>query len=83
MEAETIREYIPLYTQAFILTLKTGWLGILLSALIGISGGFILYFRMPVLSSLVKMYVELFRNTPLLVKMFFIYFGQNKIGLAL
>ena len=83
METEAIREYIPLYTQAFILTLKTGWLGILLSAIIGISGGFVLYFKLPVLSSLVKMYVELFRNTPLLVQLFFIYFGLPKIGIAL
>jgi polar amino acid transport system permease protein len=83
METEAIREYIPLYTQAFVLTLKAGWLGILLSALIGIFGGFVLYFRLPVLSSIIKAYVELFRNTPLLVQLFFIYFGLPKVGISL
>lgn len=83
METEAIREYIPLYTQAFILTLKTGWLGILLSALIGIFGGFVLYFKVPVFSSVIKMYVELFRNTPLLVQLFFIYFALPKVGLRM
>ena len=29
------------------------------------------------------MYVELFRNTPLLVQLFFIYFGLPKIGLSI
>ena len=83
METEAIKEYIPLFVEAFILTLKAGWLGICLSMLIGISGGFVLYFRIPVMSALVKAYVELFRNTPLLVQLFFIYFGLPKAGIAL
>ena len=83
MDTEAIKEYIPLFAEAFVLTLKAGWLGILLSALIGISGGFISYFKLPVLSVIVKMYVELFRNTPLLVQLFFIYFGLPKVGISL
>jgi polar amino acid transport system permease protein len=31
----------------------------------------------------VKVYVELFRNTPLLVQLFFVYFGLPKIGISI
>ncbi len=83
MEWEAIREYLPLYMEAFRLTIRIGWIGILLSAAIGILGSFVLYFKIPLLSGLIKAYVELFRNTPLLVQLFFLYFGLPKLGLAI
>ena len=58
-------------------------IGIALSIGIGIVAAFILHFKIPVLSQIVKVYVELFRNTPLLVQLFFIYFGLPKIGLSI
>ncbi len=36
MDFEIIRSYVPLFAKAFILTVKIGWAGILLSVLIGI-----------------------------------------------
>ena len=80
MNFEAIIEYLPLYREAFILTVKIGWLGILLAFAIGIISAFILYFKIPVISIIVKIYIELFRNTPLLVQLFFIYFGLPKLG---
>jgi polar amino acid transport system permease protein len=53
-----------------------------MSLVIGISGAFVLHFKIPVISVLINIYVELFRNTPLLVQLFFIYFGLPKIGLV-
>lgn len=32
---------------------------------------------------MVKVYVEIFRNTPLLVQLFFVYFGLPKVGLSI
>ena len=64
-----------MYIKAFFLTVKIGWIGIVLSLLIGIVAAFILHFKIPVLAQVVKVYVEIFRNTPLLVQLFFIYFG--------
>lgn len=72
-----------MYIEAFFLTIKIGWIGIALSLGIGIAGAFILNFKIPVLSIIIKAYVELFRNTPLLVQLFFIYFGLPKVGLAI
>ena len=74
---------MPMYTKAFLLTIKIGWIGIALSIGIGLVAAFILHFKIPVLSQIVKVYVELFRNTPLLVQLFFIYFGLPKIGLSI
>lgn len=82
MNFQVISDYMPLYTKAFWLTVKMGWIGIALSVVIGIVAAFILHFKVTLLSPIVKAYVELFRNTPLLVQLFFIYFGLPKIGIA-
>lgn len=81
MNHTVITEYLPLYKDAFLLTIRIGWMGILLSVVIGMVGCFITHFKIPVVNTLVKGYVELFRNTPLLVQLFFIYFGLPKIGI--
>lgn len=65
MNFDVIFNYMPMYTKAFLLTIKIGWIGIALSIGIGIVAAFILHFKIPVLSQIVKVYVELFRNTPL------------------
>lgn len=83
MDFEAISSYFPLYVEAFFLTIKIGWIGIALSLGIGIAGAFVLHFKIPVFSAVIKAYVELFRNTPLLVQLFFIYFGLPKVGLAI
>lgn len=83
MDSNTIISYIPLYKEAFLLTLKIGWLGILIALAIGICGGFVVYFKIPVIKSIFIVYIELFRNTPLLVQLFFIYFALPKLGLVI
>lgn len=83
MDTAAINNYIPLYVEAFFLTVRIGWMGIGLSLLIGVAGAFVLHFKIPVISVIVKAYVELFRNTPLLVQLFFIYFGLPKVGIVI
>lgn len=83
MELDAISLYFPRFVEAFFLTIKIGWIGIVLSFGIGIVVAFVLYFRIPVFSQIAKAYVELFRNTPLLVQLFFIYFGLPKLGIAI
>ena len=78
MDYEIIREYLPLYKDALFLTLRIGWQGILLSLILGIVGAGIEHFKVPVLRAIITVYVELFRNTPLLVQLFFIYFALPK-----
>lgn len=80
MESSAIISYIPLYEEAFLLTLKIGWIGILIALVIGICGAFVVYFKIPIMEVLIKIYIELFRNTPLLVQLFFLYFALPKLG---
>lgn len=82
MEWDAISQYFPRFVDAFLLTIKIGWIGIAISFGIGIVVAFVQYFRVPVLAQVTKAYVELFRNTPLLVQLFFIYFGLPKLGVS-
>lgn len=81
MDFQFIEKYVPLYVAAGKLTLFLACIGIVLSILIGILASAVLYYRIPLLKRLVSVYVELSRNTPLLVQLFFLYFGLPKIGI--
>ena len=80
MDLDAIISYLPLYEEAFVLTVKIGWIGIALAMVLGLMTAFVMHFRVPILDAIARGYVELFRNTPLLVQLFFIYFGLPKIG---
>ena len=75
MDINILREYIPLYKDALFLTMKIGWQGILLSLILGLAGAAILHFKVPVLKTITGIYIEIFRNTPLLVQFVFVYYG--------
>ena len=83
MDTEFIIKYIPLYIEAARLTIGLGIAGIFFSLLIGVSASLVQYFKIPVLKRIVGAYIELSRNTPLLVQLFFLYFGLPKIGVHL
>ena len=83
MDINILRDYIPLYKDALFLTMKIGWQGILLSLILGLAGAAILHFKVPVLKTITGIYIEIFRNTPLLVQLFFIYFALPKVGVKI
>ena len=83
MSMEIINKYLPLFGKAFLLTVKIGWIGIALAFIFGIGCAFALYYKIPVLSFIVRCYIELFRNTPLLVQLFFIYYGLPSVGIRI
>lgn len=73
----------PALLDGVLRTLRVSLLAIGASLLIGILGGAVRSFRIPVLSQIVVLYVELIRNTPILVQLFFIFYGLPAIGLEL
>ena len=81
MDIGFIKQYIPMYVEAGKLTLGIAFLGILFSLLIGLAASLILYYKVPLWRRVVQVYVELSRNTPLLVQLFFLYFGLPKLGI--
>ncbi len=83
MDKDILIEYLPLYKDALFLTLRIGWQGIFLAFVIGLIGSAVLHFKVPVLKTLVGVYIEIFRNTPLLVQLFFIYFALPKVGIQI
>lgn len=73
--------YLPLYKEALFLTMRIGWIGVIIAIVIGLIGSALMHFKTPVLSHIIAAYTQLFRNTPLLVQLFFIYFALPKIGI--
>lgn len=83
MDLLAMQEYLPLFTKAMWLTLRIGWMGILLSIVIGLVTALIRHFNVPVLKQITGIYIELFRNTPLLVQLFFMYYGLPRLGIPI
>ncbi len=81
MDAAVLQEYLPLYGKAALLTIRLGILGVLLSILTGLFCAAVQYLKIPLLKTIVRVYIELSRNTPLLIQLFFIYYGLPKIGI--
>lgn len=81
MSIAVLRDYLPLFARSALLTVRLGALGILLAVLVGILCSAAQYFRLPVLQQLSAVYIELSRNTPLLVQLFFLYYGLPKLGI--
>lgn len=73
-------KYAPMYVTAAGLTVKIAFWGILFSLAVGLVCAVARYYRIPVLNGIAAGYIELSRNTPLLVQLFFLYFGLPKIG---
>ncbi len=76
-----IQEFYPLYIEAAKLTVIIAFWGILFSLVVGIICATVLYYRIPFFKRIVSFYIELSRNTPLLVQLFFLYYGLPKIGI--
>ena len=83
MNWEVISQYLPLYQKAMWLTLRIGWMGIAFSIIIGLICALIVHYKIPVARQIVKIYIELFRNTPLLVQLFIIFYGLPSVGIML
>lgn len=79
---EFMQKYLPLYVDAAILTVRIAFFGIILSLIVGVICSVIQYYKVPVLRRIVSVYIEISRNTPLLVQLFFLYFGLPKIGVV-
>ncbi len=81
MNWDFITEYIPLYEDAALLTVRLGVFGIILATIVGLVCTIIQYYKIPILHYIVTAYIEVSRNTPLLIQLFFIYYGLPKIGI--
>ena len=81
MDWNVMVQYLPQYEKAAWLTLRLGVAGIFWAFLVGLVCAVLQYEKVPVLRRIVGAYIQLSRNTPLLVQLFFLYYGLPKIGI--
>ena len=77
MDWNVVAQYLSLFEKAAWLTLRLGLAGIALAIAIGLVCALVQYYKVPVLRRVVGFYIQLSRNTPLLVQLFFIYFANR------
>lgn len=78
-----IQSVLPQFYAATLMTLKISFIGIVLSILLGLICSVISTYNFRILNKIVKVYIEVSRNTPLLIQLFFLYYGLPKIGIKL
>jgi len=81
MDWNVMVQYLPQYEKAAWLTLRLGVAGIFWAIFVGLVCAVLQYEKVPVLRRIVGAYIQLSRNTPLLVQLFFLYYGLPKIGI--
>ena len=83
MDFEFIKEFSTMFVNAVIFKLKLAFYGILLSLVVGIVCAVIKFYKIKFLTPIINGYIELSRNTPLLIQLFFLYYGLTKLGINL
>lgn len=69
--------------KGFLVTLEVAFISIILSFVIGSILGILRYAKIPVLSKIVAVVVEALRNLPLILIIFFTYFGLREVGIKM
>ena len=83
MDWSFIGAHVPDFLGGAAVTLRFGLAGVLCSLALGLLCCLLRYFRVPVLRRVAGGYIELARNTPLLVQLFFLYAGLPRVGIRL
>ncbi len=74
---------LPVLLRGALLTIGVSAVALLLATAVGLAGAALRLSRLPPLRTLGAAYVESFRNTPLLVQIFFMFFGLSRLGVRL
>jgi His/Glu/Gln/Arg/opine family amino acid ABC transporter permease subunit len=82
-DPRVILQQLPALADGLRLTLVVSAIGMAGAFLVGLAGGAACALNLPLLRWAVPAYVEVFRNTPLLVQIFFLYFALPEIGVKL
>ncbi|MDQ9009793.1 amino acid ABC transporter permease [Acinetobacter gerneri] len=83
MNWQYIQSVIPQFITALGMTLKISIISIILAILLGVLCSIVLTYKVKILDKIVKIYIEISRNTPLLIQLFFLYYGLPKLGIKL
>ena len=78
-----IWDHAPELARGLERTLKVSAIAIVGAAVVGVVLGAVRAHRVPVVSRLAAVYVEVIRNTPILVQIFFLFYGLPQLGIVL
>lgn len=73
--------YLPLLAQGAVTTIELSLLGMIFAVGIGLLLALIRLYGGPVFGRVAALYIELIRGTPLLIQLFFIFYGLPNIGI--
>ncbi len=81
---DTVIRNLPLFWQATLITVKITVLAFVFALIIAFAVGVLRSYKIPGLFKLLlAAYVEIFRGTPLLIQLFFIYYGLPSVGIIM
>lgn len=80
---DVIRDILPLLLQGAGLTVVISGIAMALAMVLGMVAAMVSQVPNAVARGAIAAYVELFRNTPLLIQLFIFYFGLPQIGISL
>lgn len=83
MNWQYIYSVMPQFVSATLTTLKISIISIILAILVGLICSILMTYRVRVFDKIAKVYIELSRNTPLLIQLFFLYYGLPKLGIKI
>lgn len=81
MNIKFMIEIVPLLIKATKYTISLSVISLVISLLIAIFISAIIYHKVKILSSILKVYVSFFRGTPALCQLYMIYFGLANCGI--
>ena len=83
MNWQYIYSVMPQFASAMVTTLKISIISIILAILVGLICSILITYRVRVFDKIAKIYIELSRNTPLLIQLFFLYYGLPNLGIKI
>ncbi len=83
MNWQYIESVIPQFVHAVLITLKISILSIALAIIVGLICSLITTYQVKFFKTIVRIYIEVSRNTPLLIQLFFLYYGLPRLGIKL
>ncbi len=76
-------QFLPLLIKGALMTLKVSIASMILAVALGLLLSIMRIYGPPVFSITAKIYIEIIRGTPLLIQLFFIFYGLPYIGIKL
>lgn len=76
-------DLIAIFEKASLITIEVAFLSIFIAFIIGLICSTALFYKIPVLKTIIYIYVEFFRNTPSLIQAYFIFYGLPKVFVKL